>query len=147
MLPLIIENGKLAHSKRSQCIRGYDPFSSQAELCAFSKKSGLRSTCLLAGIIRILKIHLISLGAKKKKERKINLKPTEMNTNIMLNHHHITFLTTLIWGLKPGLVQKKESSKLLLYPQLCGHMPAQLFPFSSPACVCVVMNNLKYKKS
>lgn len=37
MLSLIIENGKLAHSKVSSSGWGNDPFSCQVELCAFEK--------------------------------------------------------------------------------------------------------------
>lgn len=33
-----------------------------------------------------------------------SLKPREMNINIILNHHCIQFLKTLVWSLKPGLV-------------------------------------------
>ena len=40
VLPLIIETGKLAHSKVSQSSWGNDPFSSQAELFAFQKIQG-----------------------------------------------------------------------------------------------------------
>lgn len=64
-----------------------------------------------------------------------NLRPREMNINIILNHHCVRFLKTLMWSLKPGFIQENASSKPFLYPQLCGHLPAQLL--SLVVCVRV----------
>lgn len=100
------------------------------------KKSTVRSTCLLAWIIRnFTSIWFLSLH----RNRETNLKPTEMNINIILNHHCVQFLNTFIRSLKPGLVEKKESSKLFLYPQLSGHLPAQLLSLAyvrPSVCLC-----------
>lgn len=63
--------------------------------------------------------------------RETNLKPREMKIDIILNHHCVQLLKTLIAWL---CLKDRAAKKLFLYQQLSGHLPSQLL---SLACVCV----------
>ncbi len=107
------------------------PISQPSGIMGFSKKSSLRSTCLLAGIIRnFAQMRFLLLRIN----RETNLKPREMNINIILNHHCIQFRKTnpesRAWlGLKERVV-KTVFVSTAVWTSACSAVILSL-------CVCV----------
>ena len=92
VLPLIIETGKLAHSKVRSGSRGNDPFSAKWNYEHYKKKVQFEEH--LFNWQDSFGIWFLSL----RRNKKTNLKPSEMNIHVILNYHFIQFTKTLIWG-------------------------------------------------